>query len=215
MGPRWSTSNRLWPTPTIRRVEGVPGPLLRDRRGRVPGGSPDELILRRDCRPSVMKAIQDYYPDELAYCYGCGRLNVHGHRLKSHWEGDETVARFTPQPYHTAIPGFVNGGILASLVDCHGTGTAAAAAFRAEGREMDTPPPHRFVTASLRVDYLKPTPLGPELLVRGRVTSLKGRKVVVEATISANGEVTVRGEVVCVEMPESMRPSPAPVVRGP
>ena len=162
-----------------------------------------------------MKAIQDYYPDELAHCYGCGRLNEHGHRLKSYWEGDETVARFTPKPYHTAIPGYVNGGLLASLVDCHGTGTAAAAAYRSEGREMDTLPPHRFVTASLRVDYLKPTPLGPELIVRGRVRSLKGRKVVVEASIAANGEVTVRGEIVCVEMPDAMKPPAAPVVRGP
>lgn len=152
-----------------------------------------------------MKAIQDYYPDELAHCFGCGRLNEEGHRLRSFWEGEETVARFTPQPYHTAIPGFVNGGVLASLVDCHGTGTAAAAAYRADGREMDTLPPHRFVTASLRVDYLKPTPLGPELTVRGRVKSLKGRKVIVEAEILANHEVTVRGEVVCVEMPDSMR----------
>jgi len=24
------------------------------------------------------KAFQDYYPDELNYCYGCGRLNEQG-----------------------------------------------------------------------------------------------------------------------------------------
>lgn len=158
-----------------------------------------------------MQAFQDYYPDELAHCYGCGRLNSRGHQLKSSWEGDETVARFIPKPYHTAIPGYVYGGLLASLIDCHGTGTAAAAAYRAEGRALDTLPPHRFVTASLRVDYLKPTPLGPELVVRGRVKSLTGRKVVVEESITANGQVTVRGEVVCVEMPDSMRPQSDPV----
>jgi len=71
---------------------------------------------------------------------------------------------------------------------------------------MDTPPMHRFVTASLRVDYLKPTPLGPELVVRGRVKEIKSRKVVVESAISAGGEATVRGEVVAVELPESMIP---------
>lgn len=162
-----------------------------------------------------MKAIQDYYPDELAHCYGCGRLNTRGHQLKSFGEGEETVARFTPKPYHTAIPGYVYGGMLASLIDCHGTGTAAAAAYRAEGRAMDTTPPHRFVTASLRVDYLKPTPLGPELIVHGRVKSLSGRKVVVEAWISVNGDTTVRGEVVAVEMPGSMRPAPDAGPRDP
>lgn len=70
---------------------------------------------------------------------------------------------------------------------------------------MDSPPPHRFVTASLRVDYLRPTPLGPELLLRGRVRSVAGRKVVVEITLSVGEEVTARGEVVAVEMPETMR----------
>ena len=153
-----------------------------------------------------MKTFQDYYPDELAHCYGCGRLNEHGLHIRTFWEGEESVTRFTPQPHHTAIPGFVNGGILASLIDCHSTGTAAAAAYRAEGRGMDTLPMHRLVTASLRVDYLKPTPLGPELTVRGRVKEMRGRKVIVEATVSADGEVTVRGEVVAVGLPETMRP---------
>ena len=152
-----------------------------------------------------MIAIQDTYPDDLAHCYGCGRLNEHGLHLRTFWNGDETVTRYTPRPWHIAIPGYVNGGLLASLLDCHGTGTAAAAAYRAEGREPGTPPMRRFVTASLHVNFLKPTPLGVELEVRGRATSITGRKVVVEAAISAGGQVTVRGEIVAVEMPERMR----------
>jgi len=152
-----------------------------------------------------MDAFQDHYPDELAQCYGCGRLNGEGHHLRSYWVGEISEARFTPKPYHIAIPGWVNGGVLASLVDCHGTGTAAAAAYRAEGRGLDTLPAHRFVTASLRVDYLRPTPLGPELRLEGRVRSVSGRKVIVDIAISAGGQVTVRGEVVAVEMPELMR----------
>ena len=73
--------------------------------------------------------IQDYYPDDLAWCYGCGRYNAHGHHFQTAWEGDETVTRFTPEPYHIAIPGYVYGGLLASLIDRHGTGSAAAAAW--------------------------------------------------------------------------------------
>lgn len=153
-----------------------------------------------------MSAIQDTYPDELAHCYGCGRLNDHGLHLRTSWDGDETVTLYTPEPWHIAIPGYVNGGLLASLLDCHGTGTAAAAAYRDEGREPDTMPAHRFVTASLRVDYLKPTPLRVPLEVRGRATSIQGRKVIVEARILAGGDVTVKGEIVAVEMPERMRP---------
>ena len=148
------------------------------------------------------KAFQDYYPDHLAHCYGCGKLNEEGHRIKSRWEGDESVARFTPKPYHISIPGYVYGGLIASLIDCHGTGTAAAAAYKAEGRAMDSDPPRRFVTASLKVDYLKPTPLGVELEVRGRVKEIKGRKIVVAATLLAKGEVCATGEVVCVQVPD-------------
>ena len=109
------------------------------------------------------KAFQDYYPEYFAHCYGCGSMNELGHQIKSFWDGEESVCHFQPKPYHTAIPGYVYGGLLASLVDCHGTGTAAAAGYRAENRAMDTEPPLRYLTASLHVDYLKPTPLGPVL----------------------------------------------------
>ena len=152
------------------------------------------------------KAFQDYYPDELNYCYGCGRLNEQGLKLKSYWDGEETVAIFTPRPYHIAIPGYVYGGLIASIIDCHSTGTAAAAAYHAEGREMGTEPPVRFVTASLHVEYIRPAPLGVPLEVRGKIKEIKGRKVVVSATVSASGEICAKGEVVAVKMPEHMMP---------
>ena len=148
-------------------------------------------------------AFQDYYDEDVSYCYGCGRLNEHGLQIKTHWEGDETVTVYMPRPEHMAIPGYVYGGLIASLIDCHGTGTAAAAAYREAGREMDTLPPFRFVTASLHVDYLKPTPLGTVLTVRGRVKEIKGRKIVVEAAMYADGVKTAKGEVVAVEMPST------------
>jgi acyl-coenzyme A thioesterase PaaI-like protein len=140
----------------------------------------------------------------LAHCYGCGTLNEHGHQIKSYWDEEESVCRFLPKPYHIAIPGYVYGGLLASLIDCHGTGTAAAAAYRAAQRAMDTEPAFRFLTASLHVDYLKPTPLGIELEIRGKVKEVKGRKVVIEEWIVANGITTVRGEVVAVQVPDEM-----------
>lgn len=152
------------------------------------------------------KAFQDYYPDQLSYCYGCGRLNEHGHQIKSYWDGDETVCVFQPKPYHTAIPGYVYGGLIASLIDCHSTGTAAAAAYREQGRPMDSDPPLRFLTASLHVDYLRPTPITGPLEVRGRVKEIKGRKVVVTTTLYAGGEVCARGEVVAVQMPDDLLP---------
>jgi acyl-coenzyme A thioesterase PaaI-like protein len=159
------------------------------------------MVLRN--KHMSQKAFQDYYPENVAHCYGCGSLNPHGHQIKTYWDGDESVTHFQPQPYHTAIPGYVYGGLLASLIDCHCTGTAAAAMYRAEGRTMDSLPALRFVTASLKVDYLKPTPLDGLLEIRGQVKELKARKVVITATIFANGQATARGEVVAVQMPEN------------
>jgi acyl-coenzyme A thioesterase PaaI-like protein len=148
-------------------------------------------------------AFQDLYVADYAHCYGCGRLNADGLQIKTYWDGDESVTRYTPRPYHIAIPGFVYGGLLASLLDCHGTGTAAAAAARAQGRTLDGEPPLRYVTASLKVDYLKPTPMGVTLEIRGRAKQVKGRKVVVEETLYANGVATAKAEVVAVQMPDT------------
>ena len=147
------------------------------------------------------KAFQDFYADDMSHCYGCGRLNPDGLQIKSYWEGDESVCRFQPRPYHTALPGYVYGGLIASLIDCHGTGTAAAAAYRAERREMGSAPPVRFVTASLHVDYLAPTPIDAVLELRGRVKEIKGKKVVLAVSLSARGLVCARGEVVAVQVP--------------
>ncbi len=176
--------------------------------GEAGGTIPKRRSIRRATpQPSrtprnPMKAFQDYYTDNVSHCYGCGSLNVHGHRIKTFWDGDETVTRFTPKPWHTAVPGYTYGGLIASLIDCHSTGTAAAAMYRSEGRAMDTLPPFRFVTGSLQVSYLKPTPIGGELVIRGTVKEIKGRKVVVETTVLADGVATARGTVVAVQMPE-------------
>ena len=150
------------------------------------------------------KAFQDYYPDSTSHCYGCGRLNEHGLQIKSNWDGEESVAHYRPRPYHMAVPGYVYGGLLASLIDCHGTGTAAAAAYRAENRSMDTDPPIRFLTGSLNGKYLKPTPLGPPIQLRGKIREVKGRKVIVDVSVSVDHIVTVTGEVIAIQVPEHL-----------
>ena len=119
-------------------------------------------------------------------------------------DGDESVTRFTPQPHDTAVPGFVYGGLIAALIDCHAMATASAAAVRAAGNEIGQTPSPRFVTASLHVEFMKPTPLGPELEARGRIRERSERKAIVEVTLSADGVVTAKGEVIAVAMPTSM-----------
>lgn len=157
-----------------------------------------------------MKAIQDHYAPLFAHCYGCGPANAKGHRLKSYLVGEQTVARFTPSMEHTGgVPENVYGGLLASLLDCHGTATAAAFAYRARGRTLDDGGDTiRFVTASLKVDYKRPTPMGKELLIQGALLSLVGRKAEVQLSLSADGEVCVTGTMLAIELPSPQVASP-------
>lgn len=164
------------------------------RGGRLPGRGVSEGAAR--------EAFQDHYPASTKSCYGCGTNNPRGYRIRSFWEGEEAVCRFTPEPFHTAVPGAVYGGLIASLVDCHGTGTAAAAAHRAAGRAMDTEPALRFVTGSLSVRYRRPTPMGVELVLRARAVEVAERKVRVGIRVFAGDVLTAEGEVLAVRIPE-------------
>ena len=146
--------------------------------------------------------FQDYYPERFSHCFGCGRNNPHGHHLKSYWDGEDTIARFTiPAMYSGGVPDNAYGGTVASLIDCHGTASAAAFASRAQGHELgEGQEPVRFVTASLTIDYLIPTPIGEEVIVTGKLMSAEGRKVRVALTLSVRDAVCARGEMLAVQL---------------
>jgi uncharacterized protein (TIGR00369 family) len=148
--------------------------------------------------------VQDHYPAEYAQCYGCGRLNAAGLHVQTRWDGERGIAVYRPRPEHIALAGFVYGGLIASLVDCHGIGTAAAAAAQAAGQEVGEGFAPRYVTASLHVDFRRPTPTGVELELTARPAEVGARKVVVEVEVAAAGEVTAAGRVVAVLLPPAM-----------
>ncbi|URW82909.1 PaaI family thioesterase [Alcaligenes nematophilus] len=152
----------------------------------------------------MVKAFQDFYADNFSHCYGCGKHNPDGHQLKSYWDGDDTVARYTPKPiYSGGVPNHVYGGLIASLLDCHGTASAAAFIYRDLNIEMGTSEePIRCVTASLKVEFRRPTPMGTELTVQGKLRELDGRKVWVDLLLSANGEVCATGEMLAIRFKE-------------
>ena len=156
----------------------------------------------------VAPAVQDHYPEDAAHCYGCGARNPQGHQLKTRWAGEsrtETVTRFVPGAEQTAMPGYVYGGLVASVVDCSGTGSAALAATHAAGRDLEAEGALRFVTGTLEVRYVRPTPMGEELVVTGRIEELKGRKVTVSLTVEAADSVVAEGRVVALQLPDEMR----------
>ena len=69
------------------------------------------------------RALQDLLKVE---CFGCGALNARGLKIKSRWAGDRLVCRWRPEAHHIGYPGFVYGGMVASIVDCHAIWTAMA-----------------------------------------------------------------------------------------
>ena len=149
-------------------------------------------------------AVQDHYPEDFSHCHGCGRRNAHGLQIKTRWDGAETLTRFVPGPDQIAMPGFVYGGLIASLIDCHAMATASAAVERAAGRAIGERESPRFVTASLKVDFLKPTPTGVPLEIRGSAVEIGERKVRIVARVLADGVETARGEVLAVRRPDTM-----------
>ena len=167
-----------------------------------------------------MIAIQDLYANEFAHCYGCGAKNTQGHRLKSYLISNETIARFTPEDmYCGGMPDHVYGGLAASLMDCHGTASAAAFSAQNEGLALQagTLLP-RFVTASLKVDFKLPTPMGKELVIKSTLRSITGRKVWVELSLQADDQICVIGEMLAIRLPDlpgAAAPQPSPTQASP
>ena len=122
------------------------------------------------------RPLQDYIEPFGKTCFGCGGENAHGFRIKSFREGGEVVCTWRPEPHHMAAPGVVNGGVLATLIDCHSAITATDAAYRAAGRELGSAPLMVYVTASLTVNYVRPTPLGGPLTLRAHAQEVAGRR---------------------------------------
>ncbi|SEQ88185.1 PaaI family thioesterase [Piscibacillus halophilus] len=152
---------------------------------------------------TIEHAIQDNYPNDFAHCYGCGRLNEDGHHFRTGWEGNQTVTYYTPDKKYTAVPGFVYGGFLASLIDCHGTGSASLALHRKNGYEPgDEEEAPRFVTASLEIKFTKPTPQGVTLKAIGNVEEVRENKFRTEIEVFAEEEKVASGTVVAVVMPD-------------
>ena len=160
--------------------------------------------MRRD-RESLVRseAFQDLIPHN--HCFGCGPNNPRGLRIKSSWAGHQlSVARFTPEPYHCAGPThFVNGGILATVIDCHCVCTAAAAAYRDSGREIGSEPHLHYATANLELHYRRPTPIGTELELTAQIVDRTDRTYVLSCELTAGGKTTVTARLEAIQVPES------------
>lgn len=149
-------------------------------------------------------AFQDLYGEDFSHCFGCGRKNEYGHHLKSYWNNDmtETLANIKPSNIYTGgVPDHLYGGMIASLLDCHGA--ASASAFKSKSLNMPfdgSANLARCVTGSLLVNFIKPTPIDCEILIKGELILIEGRKIRVNLNLFANSEICAKGEILAIEL---------------
>jgi acyl-coenzyme A thioesterase PaaI-like protein len=144
--------------------------------------------------------FQDFMPGNV--CFGCGAENPNGLQIKSFWDGEEAVCIFHSKPKYHGWEKVMNGGILATLIDCHCMGTAMAAAYREEGRALDSTPYYRYATAEITVRYLKPTPNDKPVELRARVQKIKGRRTWLTCEVFVEGVKTAEAEAMGVRVLE-------------
>jgi acyl-coenzyme A thioesterase PaaI-like protein len=132
-------------------------------------------------------SIQEtYYPD--VTCFGCGHANPDGLHLRSYVDGERVVAEFTPWPAHDNGIGFLNGGIIATLLDCHG-GACVVWEANQHGWKAPTGSPLPFITAGFDVRFLRPMPLGPAVQLSAWPEGLGEEEIVVHVELAFDDKV--------------------------
>ena len=140
-------------------------------------------------------------------CWVCGNENSHGLYIKSYWDGEESVCTWKAEEYHTAgWPHVLNGGVISGLIDCHCVLTAMAASYRDKQPEEREAPTHWFATGSLRVDFLKPTPVDKPVHLRARIKEMSEKKALLTCSLYSENEECARGEVLAVRVPAGIGP---------
>ena len=127
------------------------------------------------------RSIQESLYPQLT-CFGCGHANPDGFHLRSYVDGDRVVAEFSPRAEHDNGFGFVNGGIITTVLDCHG---AAVVMWEAAQRGWDAAPgaPVPYITAGFDVRFLRPTPLGPAVHLVAWPERIDAAEVVVHSEL--------------------------------
>jgi acyl-coenzyme A thioesterase PaaI-like protein len=130
--------------------------------------------------PERLSIQESLYPDMT--CYGCGHANPEGFHLRSYRDGDVTVAEFTPRPEHDNGAGFLNGGIIATVLDCHGAAVVMSEVIERDWKDPSGGP-LPFITAGFEVKFLRPTPLGPTVNLAASALSVGETEIVVGAEL--------------------------------
>ena len=145
--------------------------------------------------------FQNYMPENV--CFGCGIHNPDGMQIKSYWEGDEAVCIWQSKEKYHGWPKLMNGGVMATLIDCHCMCSSMAHAYKQEKRTLNSKPEYRYATGTLTVKYLKPTPNDKPVELRARIIETKGKKTSLHCDMYCEGIKTAEAEVIGIRVFDS------------
>jgi len=122
-------------------------------------------------------------------CFGCVPANPSGLHLEFLLAEDGSVVCLTTVPDNfEGPPGYVHGGIIATLLD-----EAMSKAVRARGLVA--------MTRKLEVEYPRPVPSGAAIRLEGKILSSEGRKHWVQARIlNVHGSELAHGKGLFIEV---------------
>ena len=153
--------------------------------------------VSRDMRGIDEKSVQELHAPS-SICFGCGPSNDNGLRIRSFRSDSGLEMEFIPKPEHQAFPGMINGGIIGTLLDCHGNWAAAMALMDQSG---DSEPPCT-VTATYSISLKRPTPFASKLRVTAEVSDIKEDRATVKMILMAEGDICATGEGLFVAVKE-------------
>jgi uncharacterized protein (TIGR00369 family) len=127
-------------------------------------------------------------------CFGCGQANPAGLKLEFFLAADQSVVSLSTIPdIFEGHPGYLHGGIIATLLDESMSKAVRSRGFIAMTRHME-------------VDYLRPVPSDAPLRLEGRVTRSEGRKHWSEAKIlDRHGKMLAQGKGLFIEVSPSQK----------
>ena len=150
-----------------------------------------------DADTAALSIQERLYPN--LPCFGCGQGNPKGLQLKSYTvgdgEGEGVLAEFMAGPEHDNGLGYLNGGIIGTVLDCH-----SAAAVMLEAQRRGWPPlpgaDLSYGTAGLDVRYLRPAPLHDQVELFGTVIESDEPQMRVEVELRFDGKVRAQATAV-------------------
>ena len=150
------------------------------------------------------KYFQDHMPENI--CFGCGSNNHQGLRIKSYWDGQIARCEWMPDPKHQGWKNLLNGGIMATLVDCHCMCTSMAYAYRNEDRSLDSEPLYRYATGTMHLRYLKPVFSNAAIHLEAEVLTTQGKKTTLRCLLKSKNIVHLEAEVIAIRVYDSNQP---------